>query len=622
MRRWFAGRVSPEPRFITGHVREIEELFGSPLPLLPAGPFDSEDREPVLAELSARLRRTSRDLIAFISQSLSQPPDTGERAISQHGRTVTPLDDFERELEAVLSTIIEQERRQGLINLFWLAHAQHLAALIGDVFSRADLKSDIKYQMHPFLQGVHRNTLERVWVRYRHRSGNLLHRNLGAEFNAGLIDSIIDDQLPLTERRLADLDFMALLVGTNKRFRLLYRDYREMQIAFRERLGQLLFRRDPRLLDVLRRHAPGIRVEAEDERTCTRPLFNRHVIMYLVATLAGGMRTGMPGPIERLELISQRTWSDLVFDYLDLIQAVRRSEALDLLRQAVKDVSIQRSEAEVRTLFEAGRLYRFVPEADICTRTRKITLLFADVRGFTALSEGAVSERELAQRLYDVFDPLATLVQEYHGEIDKFTGDGVMVTFGAMREGPQDELNAVRAAVAIQAMMAELRAAGRTTFSIGISIHTGRAQIVDFLADDRRSDRTLIGRNVNIAGRLSGSGERLGDDAPTGPMAAEESVRLNDGEVCVDEQGTLYNRGIAVSQDTVEDLVARGTAVPWLGGGARGGYRIFDEWLGRIVLLEYVGDAKFKGVARSIAIYRLGLEEPGGPGMAPAQGLA
>ncbi len=611
MRRWFAGRLSPEPRFITGHIRELEELFGSPPPVLPAGPFGSEDREPVLAELSARLRRTSRELIAFICHSLSQPADTGERAISQHGRTVTPLDDFERELEAVLGTIIEQERRQGLLNLFWLAHAQHLAGLISDVFSRSDIKPEVKYQMHPFLQGVHRNTLERVWVRCRHRPGNLLQRNLGAEFNTALIDSIIDDQLAFTERRIADLDFMTLLVAGNKRFRLLYRDFREMQIAFRERLGQLLFRRDPRLLDIIRRQAPGTRVEAEDERARTRLLFNRHVIMHLLTELAGGMRTGMPGPVERLELISQRTWSDLVFDYLDLIQAVKRSEALDVLRQAIRDVSFQRSEAEVRTLFEAGRLYRFAPEADICTQTRKITLLFADVRGFTAMSEGAVSERELAQRLYDVFDPLAALVQEHHGEIDKYTGDGMMVTFGGSREGPQDELNAVRAAVAMQAMMAELRAAGRTPFSIGISIHTGRAQVVDFLVDDRRSDRTLIGRNVNIAGRLSGSGERLGDDAPSGPMAAEGAVSLKDGDVLVDEQGMLYNRGIAISQDTVEDLMARGVAVPWLGGGARGGYHIYDERLGRIVLLEYVGDAKFKGVARSIAIYRLGVGEPG-----------
>jgi class 3 adenylate cyclase len=622
MRRWFAARVSSEPRFITGQVREVEELFGTPLPGLPAGFLQGEDREPILVELSPRLRRTGRDLISFIYHSLSQPADTGERAISQHGRTVTPLDDFERELEAVLGTIIEQERRQGLMNLFWLAHAQHLADLLHECFSRPDVQPDIKYQMHPFLQGVHRNTLERVWVRYRHRPGNLLQRNLGAEFNPALIDCIIDDQLPLTERRVADLDFMTLLVEANKRFRLVFRDYRELQTVFRERLGQLLFRRDPRLLEVIRRSAPGLKIEADDERTRTRLLFNRHIITHLVADLASRAGGGVHSPVDRLELISQRGWSDLVLDYVDVVQAVKRSEALDLLRQAIGGVSLQRTETEVRSLFEAGRLYRFVPQAEICTQVRKVTLLFADVRGFTAISEGAVSERELAERLYEVFDPLAALVQEHHGVIDKFTGDGVMVTFGGSRESREDELNALRTAVAIQAMMAELRAAARTTFTIGISIHTGRAQTVDFVVDDRSTDRTLIGRNVNIAGRLSGSGERLGEEAPPAHTISGGPPRPADGDVWVDETGTLYNRGIVVSQDTVEELVLRGTAAPWIGGASSRGYRFLDERLRRIVLLEYVGDAKFKGVARSIGIYRLGVEEPETLGATQRQGLA
>jgi class 3 adenylate cyclase len=87
------------------------------------------------------------------------------------------------------------------------------------------------------------------------------------------------------------------------------------------------------------------------------------------------------------------------------------------------------AEAELRVRYEEGRLFRFYPDGEILKLARKITVVFADLRGFTAASEGGISERELAQQLYEVFDPFASLVERYHGRIDKFTGDGAMITF-------------------------------------------------------------------------------------------------------------------------------------------------------------------------------------------------
>jgi len=88
----------------------------------------------------------------------------------------------------------------------------------------------------------------------------------------------------------------------------------------------------------------------------------------------------------------------------------------------------------------------------------------------------------------------------------------------------------------------------------------------------------------------------------------------------VDEEGTLYNTGIVVSQDTVEALQARVDTEAWQIGPRRG-FRFTDAELEKRVLLEYVGDAKFKGVGRAIAIYRLGVEGPGFQG-APQPGEA
>lgn len=147
-----------------------------------------------------------------------------------------------------------------------------------------------------------------------------------------------------------------------------------------------------------------------------------------------------------------------------------------------------------------------------------------------------------------------------------------------------------------------------------------------FVVDDRTMDRTVIGRNVNIAGRLSGSakihggafgGEALDDAAQT---RVEGSGARR--EVWVDESGILFNTGIVVSQDTVEEIVKQGATEPWTRGDVHG-YRVLDEIEKKNILLEYVGDAKFRGVGRSIAIYRLGVGDIGlGSDAAPSRGRA
>ena len=65
------------------------------------------------------------------------------------------------------------------MNLFWLAHSKSVAELLQEFFTQSGVKPDIKYQMHPFLQGAHRNAFERVWTRYKHRQGNVLAPELG-----------------------------------------------------------------------------------------------------------------------------------------------------------------------------------------------------------------------------------------------------------------------------------------------------------------------------------------------------------------------------------------------------------------------------------------------------------
>ena len=613
MRRFFGAGSFGEPRFISDTVEEIDALFGSATPELPAGPAGSTPGERFLVDLFPPIRKSLRDLVEHIYRGLSA--GGGEQAAFASGKDAGAFDRFEEVLEKVLAAIVAQERRLGLMNLFWLAHSKVAADVLQEVFSSPGVKLSIKYQMHPFLAGVHRNALERVWARFRHRNGNALRQNLGGDFNMALIDCIVDDQLPLTETNPARLNFQQVLVDNNKRFRLTFPEFREIHTLFRERVRDVLRRRDSRTFELLRGWLPDVRPEAyDDERFVTRLLFHRQAITYLLAELADAGDGTTRSPVHRLERVTRRRWSDLILDYLDLLQAVKRSEVVDRVRQNVDVVGQSHGEAELRVRYEEGRLFRFYPEGEILKLSRKITVVFADLRGFTAASEGGISERELAQQLYAVFDPFASLVERYHGRIDKFTGDGAMITFGFSRVTPDDEVNALRTALAIHEMMARLRASGRTRFSMGISVHTGRAQVAHFVVDDRTMDRTVIGRNVNIAGRLSGSAKIHGGAFPGDALRDAGQAPGDHGDagrdVWVDESGVLFNTGIVVSQDTVEEIVRHGGAEPWAQGSVHG-YRVFDDLEKKNILLEYVGDAKFRGVGRSIAIYRLGAGEVG-----------
>ncbi len=613
MRRFFGVGASAEPRFISGTVGEIEDLFGGAIPDLPEGPAGSASAERFLVDVFPPIRKSLRELVEHIYRGISA--GGGEQSAFVSGKDAGAFDRFEQVLEKVLAVVVEQERRLGLMNLFWLAHSKVAADVLQEVFSQPSVKLSIKYQMHPFLAGVHRNALDRVWARFKHQDGNALRQNLGGDFNTALIDCIVDDQLPFTETSLGRLNFQQILVDNNKRFRLTFPEFRELHALFRDRLREVLRRRDPRTLELIRRWLPDVRPDAYDEeRPANRLLFNSRAITYLLAEVADAADGTTRSPLRRLERATRRRWSDLIRDYLDLLQAVRRSEAVDLVRQSVDVVGPLQAEAELRVRYEEGRLFRFYPEGEILKLSRKITVVFADLRGFTAASEGGISERELAHQLYAVFDPFAFLVERYHGRIDKFTGDGAMITFGFSRVTPDDELNALRTALAIQEMMAKLRASGRTRFSMGISVHTGRAQVAHFVVDDRTMDRTVIGRNVNIAGRLSGSakiyGGAVAGDAPDDAAQTRGERGDTRREVWVDDSGILFNTGIVVSQDTVEEIVRRGGAEPWTQGGVHG-YRVFDEIEKKNILLEYVGDAKFRGVGRSIAIYRLDAGERG-----------
>jgi adenylate cyclase len=156
---------------------------------------------------------------------------------------------------------------------------------------------------------------------------------------------------------------------------------------------------------------------------------------------------------------------------------------------------------------------------------REVTILFADIRRFTRLSEG-MKAPDVVSLLNEIFQIVSDRILERGGTIDKFIGDSVMAYFGAPMPHADHALRAVRAGMAIvRSVEQRNREAGerepytseRQPVSVGIGIHTG-VVVVGNIGSDRRTDFTAIGDAVNVAHRL----EKL---AKAGQILVSEAVQ-------------------------------------------------------------------------------------------------
>lgn len=136
--------------------------------------------------------------------------------------------------------------------------------------------------------------------------------------------------------------------------------------------------------------------------------------------------------------------------------------------------------------------------------SQTITILFADIRGFTRISEHAPPEK-IVGLLNRYFSAMTDIIFAHGGTLDKYLGDGLMALFGAPTATPDDASNALNAAVAMQRRLLginrELREEGFPEIGVGMGLHTGEV-IVGYIGSDRRSEYTAIGDTVNTSSRL------------------------------------------------------------------------------------------------------------------------
>ncbi|MGC3997046.1 MAG: adenylate/guanylate cyclase domain-containing protein [Anaeromyxobacter sp.] len=161
----------------------------------------------------------------------------------------------------------------------------------------------------------------------------------------------------------------------------------------------------------------------------------------------------------------------------------------------------------------------------------ELTVLFADLRGFTHLSEQLAPDA-LLEVLNAWLAPMTDVIVEGHeGTLDKYMGDAVMAFWGAPRPQPDHALRACRAALAMVARLEPLQAAWRArglpALEVGIGVNTGPVSVGLVGRQDRFFNYTVLGDAVNLASRLEGANREYGTHVLVGAatrQAAGEAV--------------------------------------------------------------------------------------------------
>ncbi|MDD3237950.1 MAG: adenylate/guanylate cyclase domain-containing protein [Candidatus Gastranaerophilales bacterium] len=134
----------------------------------------------------------------------------------------------------------------------------------------------------------------------------------------------------------------------------------------------------------------------------------------------------------------------------------------------------------------------------------EVTILFADIRGFTAISE-ALSAEEVTGILNEYFSEIEPIIRKYDGVLNKFMGDAIMAIFGEPIKNKQHAINAVKCAHEILRKVKVLQKKWlleeKPKISIGIGINTGEV-FVGNVGSEERLEYTVIGDTVNLASRI------------------------------------------------------------------------------------------------------------------------
>jgi adenylate cyclase len=163
-------------------------------------------------------------------------------------------------------------------------------------------------------------------------------------------------------------------------------------------------------------------------------------------------------------------------------------------------------------------------EVSLDGEERELTVLFSDVRDFTAFSE-TVTPSQLGGVMNRLLTPLTSAIHQQRGTIDKYMGDAVMAFWGAPLPDEHHAHKALLGAVAMQHALVSINrefvAEGRPALAMGVGVHSGLMNVGN-MGSEFRMAYTVMGDNVNLGSRVEGLTKNYGQNI----LTTEDTVQL------------------------------------------------------------------------------------------------
>ena len=268
-------------------------------------------------------------------------------------------------------------------------------------------------------------------------------------------------------------------------------------------------------------------------RSLQRRILAIGAVALLAALLIGmGLAGSITAPVQSL-VAGMR---EIVQGNLKFRSRIEREDEIGFLARSFNDMVAGLEERErIRDTF--GRFVSHdVAEAVLGGRVplegvrREASILFQDIRGFTALTE-RLDAAVLLEMLNEFFTEVVAAVEAEGGVVKQFLGDGVMALFGAPQPHADHARRAVRAALGIvkrlSALNQRLEQRGMAPLEIGVGVHAGEV-IAGLIGPDSRSEYGVVGDAVNVASRIESLTREVGAAVL---VSREIASRLGEGFV-------------------------------------------------------------------------------------------
>jgi adenylate cyclase len=244
-----------------------------------------------------------------------------------------------------------------------------------------------------------------------------------------------------------------------------------------------------------------------DKSTRIALVFSFGVVLLAVA-IAALMANWVAAPLGRIardmERVGRFELEDVsppitVFTELAVIHG-----ALATMKRGLMNFAVYVPRELVRAVLESGQ------HAELGGKTKRLTVFFSDLAGFTTLSESMTPDA-LVKLLGGYFDEMTRVISEQKGTIDKFIGDAIMAFWNAPGDVADHAVRACEAALACQRKLDEMKKQNPALRGVSarIGVSTGDA-LVGNIGSSGRMNYTVMGDTVNLAARLEGLGKTYG----------------------------------------------------------------------------------------------------------------